>query len=224
QVTLGRFRHQGSTDLPLRVAPRSVDGARRVTLSTCARICTEIDVDSIRRTSTSHMAPTAHLRGASRSTPSSRMASRWRLWRVPSVMSSRSSQFVMAKPRGVSRTAGAFNVLRDAGPSHRRFGGESAAAAGPAFDVGPGPHESLLQCDGGLGEVGVPAAPVVHDLGPREAEALRDLCGADELVRVELSTHRRDGRSYRCPCSGCVADTTCASTARCAYAICRATA
>jgi hypothetical protein len=43
----------------------------------------------------------------------------------------------------------------------------------------------------GLGEVGVPAAPIVNHLGTADAEPLDDLGRADELIDVESSSHRR---------------------------------
>jgi len=57
------------------------------------------------------------------------------------------------------------------------------------LDVRPRPHERLSQLRDGLGEVGVPPAPIVDDLRPFDADAFGDLSRAYKLVHVDPPTH-----------------------------------
>jgi hypothetical protein len=69
---------------------------------------------------------------------------------------------------------------------------QPARAAGPLLDVGPCPHERLLQTGDGFGEVVVPVVPRVYDLRTRDVEPLGDLRGPDELLHVDLPSQAAD--------------------------------
>src|SRR5689334_4434350 len=69
------------------------------------------------------------------------------------------------------------------------LGLETAGLAGPAFDVGPSPDQTLAKLRYGLWEVGVAAPPGVDDLRPCHTEALGDFRCPDELVAIRISCH-----------------------------------
>jgi|APTNR8051073442_1049403.scaffolds.fasta_scaffold01112_13 hypothetical protein len=70
---------------------------------------------------------------------------------------------------------------------------KTTSGAGPGRNIGPGPDVAEGEPRYGLGEVRVPAAPVVDNTWALGAEASCDLAGADEVVCIHHASHDPPG-------------------------------
>jgi len=81
---------------------------------------------------------------------------------------------------------------------------QSARPLRPPLDVVPVPNQCRLELSHGLGELGVPSAPVVDDLRSGDTQAFSDLMRTHEVFGVDPTAHRSDRTLPTSPASGCI--------------------